>query len=278
MKLSAVVVIRSDLEASEPGTHFPNLRAESLGAEVAWAREFGFEGLQIGWHGSPPLPVEEMAAIFRAEGMAVAALSAYTDLLSDGHPWVCATLSDVKERIAMAPVFGTDVAVTWGGFGDPSDPEQRRIVYDALSEEVAVAEDCGVRVAIELYDQCVVGTVEQVGEAARSIGTEALGVVMDPPNTMTEADLADLPDYYDRVMHAPNAPVFAAHAKDVLFTDGVRSLPGPGEGRQDYVAYLRALADIGYDGFLSIEHIKRDQAKNARDFVAGKMAEALGDL
>jgi sugar phosphate isomerase/epimerase len=43
------------------------------------------------------------------------------------------------------------------------------------------------------------------------------------------------------------------------------------------VAYLRALAAAGYDGFLSIEHIKRDEAEAARDFVASKMAQALSD-
>jgi len=189
---------------------------------------------------------------------------------------MCAGLADVKGMIALAPTLGTDVAVTWGGFGNATDAEQRRTVYQALAEETAVAEECGVRVAIELYDQCVVGTVEQVAEAAATIGTRALGVMMDPPNTMTEADLEDLPAYYHRIMHVPGAPIFAAHAKDVLFADGVRGLPGPGEGRQDYVAYLRALAAVGYDGFLSIEHITRDRAEAARDFVADKIAEALG--
>ncbi len=277
MKLSAVVVIRSGLEPAEPGAHFPSLSAESLAPELAWAREFGFEGLQIGWPGQPPLPVEEMAAIFEAQDVAVAAVSAYTDLLTEQHNWMCAGLAEVKEIIALAPALGTDVAVTWGGFGSATDAEQRRIVYRGLAEETAVAEECGVRVAIELYDQCVVGTVEQVAEAAGIIGTRALGVLMDPPNTMTEADLDDLPGYYHRIMNVPGAPVFAAHAKDVRFDRGVRTLPGPGQGRQDYVAYLRALAEVGYDGFLSVEHTKRDQAEAARDFVAGKIAEALGE-
>ena len=277
MKLSAVVVISESLEEAAPGTHFPNLRAESLAAEVAWAREFGFAGLQIGWHGSPPMPVTQMVAIFGDEGIAVAAVSAYTDLLSDQHNWVCADLAEVKEAIALAPALGTDVAVTWGGFGDSSDAENRRVVYEALAEEVAVAEEHGVRVALELYDQCVVGTVEQVAEAAGIIGTEALGVMMDPPNTMAEADLADLPGYYERIMNMPGAPIFAAHAKDVLFEDGVRKLPGPGQGQQDYPAYLQALAAAGYHGYLSIEHIQRAEAEAARDFVAGKLAEALGN-
>ncbi len=277
MKMSAVVVIRPGLEQAEPGAHFPSLRVESLQSEVAWAAEFGFEGLQVGWPGPPPVPVEEMAAVFRGEGVAVAAVSAYTDLLSDEHNWVCADLDEVKETIGLAPVLGAEVAVTWGGFGDSAQAESRRVVYEALAEEAAVAEEHGVRVAIELYDQCVVGTVEEVARAAEIIGTGALGVMMDPPNTMTEADLADLPGYYRRIMTVPGAPIFAAHAKDVLFEDGVRKLPGPGQGQQDYVAYLRALAAAGYDGFLSIEHIKRDEAEAARDFVASKMAQALSD-
>lgn len=277
MKLSTVVVIRSGLEPAEPGAHYPNLRAESLASELAWAREFGFEGLQIGWSGAPPLPAEEMAAIFAAQDMEVAALSAYTDLLSDEHTWMCAGLDDVKEMIALAPTLGTDVAVTWGGFSADSDARERSIVYEALAEEVAVAEEHGVRVALEMYDQCVVGTVEQVAEAGEVIGTDALGVMMDPPNTMTEADLDDLPGYYHRIMTVPGAPIFGAHAKDVRFEGGERTLPGPGQGQQEYVAYLRTLAKTGYDGFLSIEHVKRDEVEAARDFVAAKMAETLQD-
>ncbi len=275
MKIGTVVTLARGLDEAPPGAHYPQLRVEALAEEVAWAREFGFGGLQIGWRGAPPAEPEEIAAAFGAEGVEVIALSAYTDLLGAEHNWPCKDLAAVKDMIALARPLGTDLIVTWGGFGDPSDPEDVRVVHSALAEEAACAGEHDVRIAIELYDRCVVGTVEQVNAAREALDTDALGVMMDPPNTMQEADLADLPGYYHRLMDAAGPWLFGAHAKDVLFEAGERKLPGPGEGAQDYVAYIRALAEAGYDGYLAIEHVNRDTVGPARDYVAAKLAEAL---
>ena len=276
MELGTVVWLVKDLDAGEPGAHYPNLRVEALREEIAWAREFGFTGLQIGWRGEAPVEPVAIADVFGQEGVEIVAASAYTDFLSAEHSWPCKDLAAVKQMIAAAADMGTDTVVTWGGFGESTNRESRQVVRAALSEAADVAEEQGVKIAIELYDQCVYGTVEEICRLASDLGTPALGVMMDPPNTMKESDLDDLPEYYARIINGAGTRLFRAHAKDVLFEGGERKLPGPGQGQQDYVAYIRTLADAGFDGHLLIEHVNRETVGPARDFVAAKMAEALG--
>lgn len=275
MELGTIVWLCRGLDEAGPGDHYSSLRVESLRPELAWARGFGFTGLQLGWRGELPLEPEAIVKAFADEGVEMVALSAYTDFLSAEHNWPCKDVAAVKEMIAVAEAMGIDAIVTWGGFGDPTDPQNQERVHADLEEVVRCAEQHGVKVALELYDNCVVGTVEDVNSLADNLGTEALGVMMDPPNTMKESDLSDLPGYYNRLMKDSGERLFRAHAKGVLFEDGARKLPGPGEGQQDYVAYIRALAGIGFDGHLIIEHVTRETVGPARDFVAAKLEEAL---
>jgi sugar phosphate isomerase/epimerase len=277
MQVGTIVWVAPGLEPAEPGDHYPNLRAETLDQEIAWARAFGFTGLQVGWRADPTLGPDAIAKACQRNGIEVVALSAYTDLLSPEHNWPCPDLAAVKQMIATAPALGTDTVVTWGGFGDADNAAQRQVVHAALAEAADCAAEHGVKIAIELYDNCVVGTVDQINALACGLGSDAIGVMMDPPNTMAEADLLDLPGYYARLMGAAGKRLFRAHAKDVLFEGGQRSLPGPGQGQQDYVAYIRALAAAGFDGHLIVEHVNRETVGPARDYVAAKIKEALGD-
>jgi len=276
MELGTIVWIASGLDEAEPGSYYSQLKAENLREEIAWARDFGFTGLQLSWNGDPPVDPKEIAEVCRSEGVEMVALSAYTDFLNPEHNWPCRDAAAVEDMAEAASLMGIDTIVTWGGFGSSSDEEARKRVRVEIAGIVGCAEDLGVRVALELYDNCVFGTVEQVNQLADELGTSALGVMMDPPNTMKESDLSDLPGYYERIIQGSGDRLFAAHAKDVLFEDGQRSLPGPGEGQQDYVAYIRALADAGFDGHLIIEHVTKESVGPARDFVAAKIKEALG--
>lgn len=276
MELGTVVWLAKGLDAGEAGAHYPNLRVETLREEIAWAREFGFTGLQIGWRGEAPAEPAAVADAFRQEGVEIVAASAYTDFLSSEHSWPCKDLAEVKQMIAAAAEMRTDTVVTWGGFGDSTNRESRQAVRSALSEAADVAEEQDVKIAIELYDNCVYGTVDEICRLASDLGTPAIGVMMDPPNTMKESDLDDLPEYYARIINGAGARLFRVHAKDVLFEGGERKLPGPGQGQQDYVAYIRALAAAGFDGCLLIEHVNRETVGPARDYVAAKIAEALG--
>jgi len=276
MELASFVTVTAGLPAGQPGEHYPSLRAESLDREVAWALEFGFTGLQLGWKGAPPLEPAEMAQVVAEQGVKMVALSAYTDFFSTQHNWPCRDKSEVLDRIAAARSMGIDTIVTWGGFGDSSDPQARQRVRADLAEVVRCAENHRVKVALELYDRCVFGTVEDICQLADQLGTPMLGVMMDPPNTMKEGDLTDLAGYYGRIIQGAGRRMFAVHAKDVLFEGGQRKLPGPGQGSQDYVAFIRALAAAGFDGHLVIEHVNRQTVGPARDYVARKLKEALG--
>ena len=275
MKLGAVVQIVEGLVEGEPGAHYPALRAETLQDEIAWARDFGFPGLQVSWSGSLSVAPEQIADLCRKEEVEVTALSAYTDFLSPEHNWPCRDLMEVKQRITDASAMGVDTIVTWGGFGDSANEKNRQQVRADLTDAVRFAEKHNIKVALELYDNCVVGTVEDIVDLAEGLESHALGIMMDPPNTMKESDLTDLPGYYARLIQDAGDRMFGVHAKGVLFENGQRKLPGPGEGQQDYVAFIRVLTDAEFDGHLLIEHVSRGTVEAARDFVAGKIEEAL---
>jgi len=94
---------------------------------------------------------------------------------------------------------------------------------------------------------------------------------MDPPNVMQLKDLNRQEEYLEETIVPFAKHIVLAHAKDVLFQNQNRGLPGAGEGQMDYPAYIRTLRKINYDYFLVVEHVSAATVEAARRHVEKAM-------
>jgi sugar phosphate isomerase/epimerase len=249
-----------------------------------------------------------------ARGLHLAALNCSAWLL---HPRTgSAQRAIVEETFRLAELLGVDRVVTMSGCpGDGTSattvnwpvypwPDElvdlRRRQWDEMVELwralAPVAADHGVRVALELHPLQLVFNVPTLLELRAEVGG-VVGANLDPSHLFWQQmdPLACIAALGPAVHHV--------HLKDTALVPGevalagvldVRSFEDParrawnfrtvgrGHDRGWWTRFVRALADVGYDRSLSIEHEDRtddplagveESASVARDILAGGGAE-----
>jgi sugar phosphate isomerase/epimerase len=172
-----------------------------------------------------------------------------------------------KKIIDLAKEFGAKVVTTHIGVipDDKSDP-QYKVMLDALTECGLYAKENGVTLAIETGPEKAKTLLSFIEDTKGGVG-----VNLDPANfTMVTGQDAVEAVYIlrDHIVHTHakdgimidknQVPkdvyhAFALGGVDALNAcDGFKELP-LGEGAVDFPAYIAALKDIGYDGYLTIE-------------------------
>jgi sugar phosphate isomerase/epimerase len=159
---------------------------------------------------------------------------------------------------------------------DPANrtPQAWTDFRDVLSGLVETAEAEDVTILIEPYVVNVCYTPALGAKMLSEIGSDHLGLCMDPTNFFSNAEAK--PELVVETMRAgfaaEDGKFGLAHAKDVTPpAPGALKpgLPGPGQGILDYPLYLQLLSDAGYDGPLVIEHLKEPEVPDAIRFVQG---------
>ncbi len=237
------------------------------------AAALGVQGLQMhcsgGEHAPENFPVQarkELLAAVRAQGMVFSALCG--DLGQGfGNPERNPELIEKSKRILdLAKELETDVVTTHIGVvpDDPSHPRYA-IMQDACYQLAQYADSIGAHFAVETGPE----TAVTLKKFLDSLGSRGVGVNFDPANLcMVTGDdpVAAVHTLRDYIVHT--------HAKD-----GIRLVAGNpeyiyhivhpipeefrgiryfrevplGQGSVPFPAYLRALDEIGYRGFLTIE-------------------------
>ncbi len=188
----------------------------------------------------------------------------------------------------IAKKLGSKVVTTHIGVipADKSGNYDR--MKSACAEIGSYAENIGVTFAIETGPE----SPEVLAEFIRDIGSKGIGVNLDPANLVMVTGAGPVKAVYtlkdfivhthakDGVMVQKTEPrkiyTFFAEGgiEDLRMEDYFRELP-LGEGDVDFDAYLKALDDIGYHGFLTIEReCGADPAadiKKAADFLKSKI-------
>jgi len=183
---------------------------------------------------------------------------------SDENEW---KVERSKRIVDLAADLGTTVVTTHIGVV-PEDPESERwkIMQEACNEIGDYAASRGVRFAVETGPE----TAERLRAFLDSLSTEGVGVNLDPANlVMVTGDdpvqaVHTLAPYIvhthakDGVKLAPCDPeeVYNAFAEGGIegFDFGKLFNEVPlGEGAVDFKAWIQALYDVGYRGFLTIE-------------------------
>ena len=153
---------------------------------------------------------------------------------------------EILERsLSVARLLGAPVVRAFS-FWRVSEPASvREEVVRALAEATERAQEADLKLALENEHTCNVGTGAEAGWVLGRIPAHSLGMIWDPGN---EAMLGSkpFPGGYSHV----RGRVTHVHLKDV---DEKGNWTKVGTGVIDYRGQLRALADDGYEGVLTLE-------------------------
>lgn len=153
---------------------------------------------------------------------------------------------DVLERsLSVARLLGAPVVRAFSFWRVPDPASVRGEVVRVLSEAVEQTQEAGLELGLENEHECNVGTGAETRWVLDLIPSPSFGVVWDPGN---EAMMGSepFPGGYSHV----RGRVTHVHLKDV---DDEGNWTKVGTGIIDYPGQLRALAEDGYAGVLSLE-------------------------
>ncbi len=246
-----------------------------LDDSIITAKKLGIDGVQIyatSGDFSPETLTEErkkeIKKLLSDNGLVVSALCG--DMGGYGFEIEkdnAARVEKTKKIIDLAVEFGTNVVTTHIGVipADKSEPRYA-VMLKALTECGLYAKEKGVTMAIETGPEKAKTLLAFLKDTKGGVG-----VNLDPANftMVTDQDAVEavylLKDYIvhthakDGVLIDKNQnPTDVYHAFAVGGVEALNACKGfkevpLGEGQVDWKNYIRALKEIGYDGFLTIE-------------------------
>lgn len=260
------------------------------------AASLGLDGLQMYATSGENAPenlsgakAKDLLAFVKGEGLRFSALCG--DL---GHGFGNAELNPgliekSKRILDLAKELECDIVTTHIGVV-PEDPKHDRykIMQDACGELAAYADSIGSHFAIETGPE----TSATLKGFLDSLGSTGVGVNLDPANlVMVTGDdpVAAVHNLKDYIVHThakdgkmlvkgnPDYIYGVVHPVPVEF-QGIKYFEEVplGTGSVDFPAYLKALDEIGYHGFLTIEREVGDTPEKditlAADFLRGIIA------
>lgn len=263
---------------------------------VKKAAECGAQGIQVYATRGAMSPVELVGAkrkefldLVKSNGLVISALCG--DLGGGGfiHKDLNRERVDYSKKILdMAMELETNVVTTHIGVV-PSDPNHDRykIMQEACRELAEYADSIGAHFAVETGPE----TSAVLKSFLDSLESTGVGVNLDPANlVMVTGDdpvgaVHNLKDYIVHTHAKDGKQLFYRDPeivygikKDVIVTDDSFIEVPLGEGSVPFPAYLKALEDIGFNGFLTIEREVGDNPEKdiraAVEFLKNTMKKA----
>ena len=259
---------------------------------VQKAAEVGAKGLQIyatGGDMAPenmtPASIQEKKRIISENGLVISALCG--DLGGFSHVSENPARIEKSKRILdLALELGCRIVTTHLGV-IPEDPghDRYKIMQEACSPLSEYAQSIGACLAAETGCE----TVPVLKQFIDSIGSKGLRVNYDPANLVMVAGIDPvegvriLGDYIvhthakDGIQLQKFSPekLFGSYEGEILHGDQLfRELP-LGQGAVDFGAYLAALEEVGYDGFLTIEREMGDDPEADIRLAVGFLREKM---
>jgi len=143
----------------------------------------------------------------------------------------------------------------------PLTPEIEDAIVDAFAEPAEIAREAGITLGLENEHACYIGTGAQTARVLEKINSPNVRAIWDPGNAYVDGE-KPFPRGYDAVKDF----VVHIHVKDARVPEGQLEPVWTvvGEGDVDYVGQWRALAEAGYEGYVSLEtHYNGKQTKEA---------------
>ncbi len=229
--------------------------SQDLDIAIRMAVEFNLDGLDIRsvWGKTiHQLDDDELTRLRRA------ADDAHLAIACVAPPFMKCTISDVAEWMEHKKILEQSIRAAdrldarfvrgftfWKEIG--LERHWGRIV-DAYREVAPMIERSGLIVAIENEPSCMIGTTEHLPRLLRDIGSSSIRALWDPANAAHDGEIAT-PDGFDRII----GDSVHIHIKDGRHVDGKWEHAIVGEGAVGLVDVSRALAQHGYDGWVTLE-------------------------
>ena len=207
----------------------------------------GYNGVEL--LGDPErYPPQEARKILAGEGLSVFSLTPLDVDLAHPDPGVRRQALDYYQRLFdYAAELGAGIVSCHGKVGRvrpiSSQPEEEKLLLEALSVLAQKAEELGLELALEAlnrYESHLVNTCSQALTILEEVGLSALGVLLDTYHMNIEEQ--DLPG----AIRAAGERLFLFHVAD-------SNRRAPGRGHIPFDRVLPALDDIGYSGPIIVE-------------------------
>ena len=250
----------------------------SLEENLRWIAEHGFEGFQI-WKGKMDeegVSPGELLRMAEGLGLEVTAVGGGPNLVD---PKVAEdSVRRFGEFLELSVELGAGIvtAETKAKPEGVSDDEAWDSVVGTVSRICEHAERVGAVLAIEPSGPCFVRDHEMWMELAGRVGSERLKVNYDPANIVWAGRDPE------EGVRALGRNIVHTHAKDISFLgaperEELHDVPA-GEGPVDYPRYLRALKEVGYGGYLTVEmhSARRDHILRSAENLRRMLSELEG--
>lgn len=217
---------------------------------------------------------KEFLDVVKSNGLVISALCG--DLggggfsIPENNPW---KIEKSKRIIEMAKELETDVVTTHiGVVPEDANHDRYKIMQDACFQLAEFADSIDAHFAVETGPE----TSANLKKFLDSLGSKGVGVNLDPANlVMVTGDdpvqaVYNLKDYIVHTHAKDGKQLFYLEPeivygvkKDIIVEDDSFIEVPLGEGSVDFPNYLKALEDIGFKGFLTIEReVGDDPAKD----------------
>ena len=217
---------------------------------------------------------KEFLDVVKSNGLVISALCG--DLggggfsIPENNPW---KIEKSKKIIEMAKELETDVVTTHiGVVPEDVNHDRYKIMQDACFQLAEFADSINAHFAVETGPE----TSANLKKFLDSLGSKGVGVNLDPANlVMVTGDdpvqaVYNLRDYIVHTHAKDGKQLFYLEPeivygvkKDIIVEDDSFIEVPLGEGSVDFPNYLRALENIGFKGFLTIEReVGDDPAKD----------------
>ena len=211
-----------------------------------------------------PAKRKEFLDVVKSNGLVISALCG--DLggggfsIPENNPW---KIEKSKRIIEMAKELETDVVTTHiGVVPEDVNHDRYKIMQDACFQLAEFADSIDAHFAVETGPE----TSANLKKFLDSLGSKGVGVNLDPANlVMVTGDdpvqaVYNLKDYIVHTHAKDGKQLFYLEPeivygvkKDIIVEDDSFIEVPLGEGSVDFPNYLKALEEIGFNGFLTIE-------------------------
>jgi 3-dehydroshikimate dehydratase len=226
-------------------------RAEEVEAAIKDVADAGYEGIEL-WgphiekHMERHATLDHLRETLAAAGLVVPMVSPYFDFAARARE----SLATAKRFIGYAASLGSPLVRLFagGGASAEADEEVWEIVVKGIRDVCDMARDLSISFAIEVHENHLHDSTATTLRLLEEVSAPNLVVNLDIFNLFQKGEnpleALDTLFPYTRILHLKNwsrqedghwAPVCLA------------------EGPLDYSPFLRRLAELGYDGFVSVE-------------------------
>lgn len=230
------------------------------------------------------LRAEIIRKTFEEQGISIVGLSGYTNLLNPNLQKREDKLGQLERMIDLCSIYGTKYIATETGSLHPTNAwrdyegnrseeawEQLTAIVERLRNRAAVN---NATLLLEGFALNVLATAEQAARLMERLGTEGIGMIMDPFNYLTQEDLKQQRKALSQIFRSIAAYSPIAHAKDSLYGEEGFTTPRVGAGQADWSLYAELLTAHLPDVPLILEHAKPEEIGECLRLIRQAFAQA----